>query len=62
VLELSIATKKDPKMPVETSPAATSWVETAIEEACSRAEEWYRELPQFENRVNLGSVVGFRHP
>lgn len=41
---------------------ATFRAEGAIEEACQRAEQWYRELPQFENRVNLGSVVGFRHP
>jgi hypothetical protein len=39
-----------------------SWAEQAIEEACLAAEDWYRSLPQFPNRVNLGSVVGFRHP
>lgn len=41
---------------------ATLWAETAIEAACRRAEQWYRGLPQFEKRVNLGSVVGFKHP
>lgn len=37
-------------------------VEGAIEAACVRAEQWYRTLPRFRNRVNLGSVTGFRHP
>jgi hypothetical protein len=41
----------------------TSWAETAIEEACKRVEDWYRGLARFgEKRVNLGSVVGPRHP
>jgi hypothetical protein len=39
-----------------------SWAEEAIETACVRAEAWYRELPAFPNRVNLGSVVGGKHP
>jgi hypothetical protein len=39
-----------------------SWAEDAIEEACLAAGEWYRSLPRFPKRVNLGSVVGFRHP
>lgn len=43
-------------------PGATSWAETAIEDACARAEEWYRALPAFPNRVDLGSVIGFKHP
>jgi hypothetical protein len=33
-----------------------------IEDACDRAEQWYLTLPLFQNRVNLGSVIGFRHP
>jgi hypothetical protein len=41
---------------------ATSWAEKAIEEACDRAGEWYRALPTFPNRVNLGSVVGHKSP
>lgn len=39
-----------------------SWAEEAIEEACTRTEEWYRALPAFEQRVNLGSVVGHKYP
>lgn len=38
------------------------WAGGAVEEACVRAEEWYMGLPSFSPRVNLGSVVGFRHP
>ena len=38
------------------------WAESAIERACVAANEWYRALPVFERRVNLGSVVGFKHP
>ena len=38
------------------------WAEDAIEKACVAANEWYRALPVFERRVNLGSVVGFKHP
>lgn len=34
----------------------------AVEDACRRAESWYRALPRFPKRVNLGSVVGFRQP
>jgi hypothetical protein len=41
---------------------ADSWAERAIEDACARAEKWFRQLPRFEPRVNLGSVVGHRHP
>jgi hypothetical protein len=41
---------------------ATSWAESAVEETCRRAEEWYRALPLFEPRVNLGSVTGFKYP
>lgn len=36
--------------------------EDAIEQACAKATAWYRALPAFETRVNLGTVVGFRHP
>lgn len=43
-------------------PTERSWAEGAIEEACERAEQWYRTLPRFPQRVNLGSVVGHRHP
>jgi hypothetical protein len=39
-----------------------SWADRAIDDACERAEEWYRTLTQFPNRVNLGSVIGFKHP
>jgi hypothetical protein len=39
-----------------------SWPESAIEEACRRAEQWYRKLPCFRQQVNLGNVVGFKHP
>jgi hypothetical protein len=42
--------------------AAIAWAEMAIEKACDSAERWYRTLPTFHDRVNLGSVVGFRHP
>ena len=38
------------------------WAEQAIEEACRLAKVWYRKLPQFPDRVNLGSVVGFKYP
>lgn len=41
---------------------ATSWAERAIEEACEQAEDWYRTLPSFQKRVDLGSVIGFKHP
>lgn len=43
-------------------PDGTSWAEAAIEEACRRTEEWFRSLPPFEPRVNLGSVVGHKYP
>ncbi len=43
-------------------PGPAPWAEIAIEAACARAEEWYRSLPRFPQRVNLGSVVGFKHP
>lgn len=36
--------------------------EIAIEQACDAAEEWFRALPPFPTRVNLGSVVGHRSP
>jgi hypothetical protein len=36
--------------------------EVAVERACVLAEEWFRTLPPFEIRVNLGSVVGHRSP
>lgn len=39
-----------------------NWLEHAIEETCLMAENWYRSLPHFPSRVNLDSVVGFRHP
>jgi len=39
-----------------------SWAESAIEEACRRTEEWFRALPAFDPRVNLGSVVGHKYP
>lgn len=38
------------------------WAERAVEEACLRAEEWYLGLKSFPARVNLESVVGYRHP
>lgn len=38
------------------------WAETAIEDACNRAEAWYRGLTPFPNRVNLGNAIGFKHP
>src|SRR5438132_3664922 len=44
------------------APEAISWAESAVEEACHRAEAWYQALPLFEPRVNLRSVTGFRHP
>ena len=43
------------------NPRAISF-EGAIEDACMRAERWYRTLPRFERQVNLRSVVGFKHP
>jgi hypothetical protein len=46
----------------QTDRRLSSWPEHAIEEACRAAGDWYRALPQFPGRVNLGSVVGFRHP
>ena len=36
--------------------------EAAIEQACAQAEQWYRTLPAFPTQVNLGSVVGAKHP
>ena len=45
-----------------TTSADSSWADKAIEGACERAEQWYRTLPRFAERVNLGSVVGHRHP
>src|SRR5437762_1120536 len=39
-----------------------SWADDAIEEACERAQPWFRTLAPFPSRVNLGSVIGFRHP
>ena len=39
-----------------------AWVEGAIEDACVRAEQWFRTLPAFDPRVNLGSVVGHKFP
>ncbi len=45
-----------------TDQSEASWAETAIEEACRRTETWFRALPAFEPRVNLGSVVGHKHP
>jgi hypothetical protein len=47
--------------PVAVEPTA-SLFESAIEEACGRAERWYRNLPAFPTQVNLGSVVGAKHP
>jgi hypothetical protein len=38
------------------------WADRAVDDACARAEEWYLGLPSFPARVNLGSVVGYRHP
>ena len=37
-------------------------VDEAIEEARARAAEWFRSLPTFPKRVNLGSVVGGKKP
>jgi len=43
--------------------AARTWsAETAIEDACGRAEHWYRRLRPFPRRVNLGSATGFKYP
>lgn len=39
-----------------------TWAEDAIEDACRRAEQWFRRLPSFDPRVNLHSVVGRKHP
>jgi hypothetical protein len=46
------------------APHASSWAESAIEAACSSAEEWYRGLPSFETRAiaGAGAVVGRKHP
>ncbi len=44
---------------MEASPAE---YETAVEQACEAAEDWFRALPPFPTRVNLGSVVGHRSP
>ena len=38
------------------------WADDAIDEALHLAEHWFRNLPAFENRVNLGTVVGRKHP
>ena len=38
------------------------WAEHAIEEACRLVQTWYRKLPHFATRVNLGTVVGFKYP
>jgi hypothetical protein len=47
-------------------PAAppSPWSEDAIEAACRRATDWYRQLPRFESRavVGGGQVVGRRQP
>jgi hypothetical protein len=47
-----------------TEKVEASWAESAIEAACRRAGEWYRELPAFEPRaiVGGGAVVGRKHP
>jgi hypothetical protein len=42
--------------------AAPDRFEVAVERACAEAGEWFRSLRPFPNRVNLGSVVGFRSP
>ena len=42
--------------------AGAGWAESAIEDACASTQEWFRSLPVFEPRVNLGSVVGHRSP
>lgn len=49
-------------MSLASRPPDNSWAETAVEEACLRAEEWFRALPPFQPRVNLGSVVGHKFP
>jgi hypothetical protein len=38
------------------------WADRAVDKACARAADWYPNLPAFSSRVNLGSVVGYRHP
>jgi len=43
-------------------PSEDSWARSAIEEALRLTEEWFRSLPPFEPRVNLGSVVGHKFP
>jgi hypothetical protein len=40
----------------------SSWANNAVDQACERAAIWYQSLPRFPQRVNLGSVVGARHP
>ena len=42
--------------------AGADWAVEAVEAACVEAERWFRGLKSFEPRVNLGSVVGFKHP
>jgi len=51
-------------MSASPAPVTSSWAESAIEAACRRAEEWYRELPVFEPRAvaGAGAVVGYKHP
>jgi hypothetical protein len=47
---------------VTSAPADSAWAEQAIEDACRRTEKWFRSLPSFEPRVNLGTVVGHKFP
>jgi hypothetical protein len=47
---------------VDPSTDEVGWAEAAIDEACLSTQEWFRSLPQFEPRVNLRSVVGYRSP
>lgn len=42
--------------------AAADRFEIAVEQACEAVETWFRALPAFTTRVNLGSVVGHRSP
>ncbi len=40
----------------------TPWAEPFVDVACANAEAWFRAAPRFANRVNLGTVVGYRGP
>ena len=54
--------KREKKRRRSLAGTTASAYEGAIEEACERAERWYRALPAFPTQVNLGNVVGAKHP